>query len=314
MNILDKVAVCSRSFSKNSFLRSELQKRYKYVTFNEDGNILSGETLIKYISGHSKAIVALEKIDSDILKNLPELKVIGKYGVGLDNIDMNSMIEFDVKLGWKSGVNKLAVAELTIALALTLVRKIPESIDLVKEGGWKQIIGNQLSNKTFGIIGCGNVGKEVIKLLKPFSCKLLVCDIINQDEYYNENNITPLNLDEVLKNADILSIHLPLNISTQNILSKEKLSLMKTNAILINVARGGLVDEKALKDLLINEKIAAAAFDVFENEPPIDNELIKLNNFFPTPHIGGSAEESIIAMGLAAIEGLDNNELPFKYI
>jgi phosphoglycerate dehydrogenase-like enzyme len=314
MNLIDKVAVCSRSFSQNLILREILLSKYKHVTFNDCGIKMDKDDLIKFMSGHSKAITALEKIDSYILENLPELKVIGKYGVGLDMIDINSMIKYDVKLGWKPGVNKLAVAELTLALSLSMIRKIPKANQLVRDGGWKQIIGNQLSNKTFGIIGCGNVGKELVKLLKPFSCKLLVSDIIDQEEYYFANGIFSVELDELLQQSDIVSLHLPLNSLTKNILSKEKLSILKPTSILINVARGGLVDESELKQLLKNEKIAAAAFDVFENEPPIDTELVQLNNFYVTPHIGGSAEESILEMGLAAIEGLDNYKMPDKFI
>lgn len=314
MNLIDKVAVCSRSFSQNEILRKSLLSKYKNVTFNDLGIKMSESELIKFISGHTKAIIALESINTNILQNLPDLRVIGKYGVGLDMIDMNAMIKHNVRLGWRPGVNKLSVAELTLSLALTLIRKIPESIDLVKNKQWYQIIGNQLSYKKFGIIGCGNIGKELVKLLKPFSCDILVFDILDQDEYYKENNIAKVGLDDLLNNSDIISIHLPLNNSTKNILSSEKLLMMKSNVLLINVARGGLVDEIALKQLLLNNKIGAAAFDVFEQEPPFDNELLQLKNFFPTPHIGGSTEESILAMGMAAIEGLDINELPYKFI
>ena len=314
MNFIDKVAVCSRSFSQNIILRENLLKKYKHVTFNESGLKMNKDELIKFISGHTKAITALEIIDSYVLENLPELRVIGKYGVGLDMIDMKSMIKYNVKLGWKPGVNKLAVAELTLTLALTMIRRISESNSLITQGIWKQIIGNQLSNKTFGIIGCGNVGKELVKLLKPFSCRILVYDIAKQDEYYKHNYILSVDLDELLKVSDIVSLHLPLNESTKNILNKDKLSTLKPSSILINVARGGLVDEDALNDLLLNRKIASAAFDVFEEEPPINNELFERKNFFGTPHIGGSAEESILEMGLAAIEGLDNCELPYKFI
>ena len=142
----------------------------------------------------------------------------------------------------------------------------------------------------------------------------MIYDIIDQEKYYNKNHLSPVSLDFLLKNSDIVSLHLPLNSGTRNILSNEKLSILKPNSILINVARGGLVDEFALKCFLKNGKIAAAAFDVFEQEPLLDNELLHLSNFFVTPHIGGSSEESILQMGLAAIEGLDNSEIPFNLL
>lgn len=304
----DLIAVCSRSFSKNPKLRAELQSKYKNVKFNDDGIELKGNTLIHFLNGYDKAIVALEKIDEQILKNLPNLKVISKYGVGLDMIDIGSLNKYRIKLGWEGGVNKRSVAELALAFALTMIRKLPECNNSIKSGMFNQIIGEQLTGKAFGIIGCGNVGKELINLLKPFQLTLYVYDKINYEQFYLQNNIQFVTLEKLLSKSDIVSLHIPLDDSTKNIINKQKLSLLKENAILINTARGGLVDEQELKNLLLNNKIKAAAFDVFYSEPSVDTDLLQLPNFYGTPHIGGSTIESILAMGRSAINGLEVND------
>jgi len=310
MNNEVRVAVCSRSFSKNLVLRKELLAEYKNVTFNDTGVQLEGEELIKFLKGHDKAITALEIINDHVLSNLPELKIIGKYGVGLDMIDMSSMHKHGVRLGWVGGVNRRSVSELVIALAINILRHVFVANGEVLNGIWRQIMGGQLSGKTIGIIGCGHVGKDLVKMLKPFGCRVLVTDIVNYRDFYKRHNISPVSLPELMASSDVVSIHVPLNTSTRGILDKEMLSLMKPSAILINLARGGLVDEGVLKEMLMNNQIAGAAFDVFETEPASDMELLALPNFFATPHIGGSSEEAVIAMGRSAIRGLVENTVP----
>jgi len=141
-------------------------------------------------------------------------------------------------------------------------------------------------------------------MLKPFDCKILVNDILDQTEFYKKHNILKVSLRELLLQSDVVTLHVPLDDSTHNILSSDRLSLMKSSAILINIARGGLIDEEALKLMLKEGRIAAAGLDVFSIEPPMDIELLNLPNFLVTPHIGGSSEEAILSMGRAAINGL----------
>lgn len=305
INTIDHVAVCSRSFSKNIILRRELLDLYKYVTFNDDGTKLYGDTLIDFLQGHQKAITALEIVDDYVLSQLPELNVISKYGVGIDMIDTDAINKYGKKFGWTGGVNKRSVSELVISLAISLLRHIPASNREVLKGTWKQHIGGQLSGRTIGIIGCGHIGKDLIKLLQPFNCSILVNDIKKYKDFYTKFNIEDVEIEELLRRSDIVTLHVPLDNSTKNILSIRRLALMKKNAILINLARGGLVDEIELKNMLVNKRIAGAAFDVFLEEPPQDKELLNLANFVVTPHIGGSSEEAILAMGRAAIQGLD---------
>lgn len=305
-----KVAVCSRSFSRNPALRAELLARYESVTFNETGKQLEGDGLVEFLRGHDKAITALERIDDYVLSRLPELKVIGKYGVGLDMIDLDAMRRHDKRLGWTSGVNRRSAAELTLAFAIVMLRQVPAANREVLAGIWRQREGGLLSGRTVGIIGCGHIGKDLVRLLQPFGCKILVNDIRHYGEFYAEFGIEAIGLEDLLVRSDVVTLHVPLDDSTLGFLTAERLALLKPSAVLINVARGGLVDESALKRALLEKRLAGAAFDVFAEEPPHDTELLNLPSFLATPHIGGSATEAILAMGRAAIRGLDENEIP----
>ena len=305
MNINDKIAVCSRSFSKNLALRTALLERYRSVTFNDTGLHLEGHGLVEFLRGHTKAIVALETINEYVLAHLPELQVISKYGVGLDMIDMEAMRRYGKRLGWTGGVNRRSAAELALAFMIMMLRHVPAASREVQAGTWRQHIGGLLTDRCVGIIGCGNIGKDLVKLLQPFRCGVIVYDICDYSDFYAEYKIEPVSLEKLLMRADVVSLHVPLDFTTRDLLTKERLSLMKSTSILVNVARGGLVDELALKEALKLRTISAAAFDVFADEPPHDQELLCLPNFLATPHIGGGAEEAILAMGKAAIDGLD---------
>ena len=308
------VAVASRSFSKHPILRGKVLERYPNAKFNDKGLSLSGDSLVEFLSGYEKAITALEVIDDSILSKLPDLKVIGKYGVGLDMIDLHAMKKFNVKLGWTGGVNKRSVSELVISFAVYLLHRVAFANKEVRCGEWYQVKGRQLSGCTFGIVGCGHIGKDLVRLLKPFGCNILAHDILDFKEFYQENNVTPVGLDELLQESDVVTLHLPKNDSTKNILNKGRLQMLKKDAILINLARGGLIDEVALKNILSKNSIAGAALDVFLVEPPIDTDFAHLDNVLITPHIGGSTEEAILAMGMAAIEGLENFKDPLKFL
>jgi phosphoglycerate dehydrogenase-like enzyme len=310
MNAVDRVAVCSRSFSANSVLRNELLARYRNVTFNDAGAQLNGDSLVEFLRGHHKAITGLEMIDAFVLEQLPELQVISKYGVGLDMIDLNALRSFGKRLGWTGGVNQRSVSELVISFAIAMLRHVPAGHREVLVGTWRQHIGGYLSGRTVGIIGCGHIGKDVVSLLKPFGCPILAHDIRDYSGFYAAHKVVATSLEELLTTADVVTLHVPLNDSTRGMLDERRLALLKPDAILINTARGGLVDEIALKRMLLENRLAAAAFDVFAEEPPRDLGLLSLPNFLVTPHIGGSAHEAVLAMGRAAIDGLDQNAIP----
>lgn len=300
-----RVAVASRSFSRHPVLRDELLSLYPNAVFNDAGASLSGDSLIQFLGDCEKAITALEKIDEYILSSLPGLKIISKYGVGLDMIDLEAMERHNVLLGWTGGVNKRSVAELVISSIISLLHRLPEANRELCSGMWRQIQGRQLTGKTVGIVGCGNIGKDLAILLKGFECRVLAHDISDFREFYTKHGIIPVTLGELLHTSDVVTLHLPLNSATHNILNKERLEMMKNGSFLINLARGGLVDERILKEMLKAGRLAGAALDVFTSEPPEDLELLNMPNVIGSPHIGGSTEEAVIAMGRAAINGLD---------
>ena len=305
MNDDVKIAVASRSFSQHALLREELLSMYSDVLFNDAGEVLSGGSLIHFLKGRERAIIALERIDEFILSSLPGLKVISKYGVGLDMLDLDAMERHKILLGWTGGVNKRSVAELVICSMISLLHRLPEASGEVRSGKWRQIRGRQITGKTVGIIGCGNIGKDLTTLLKGFNCRILAHDIEDFPEFYEQYGVVPLGLEDLLSLADIVTLHVPLNSTTRNILNASRLEMMKNGACIVNMARGGLVDESKLKEMLQDGRLAGAALDVFNREPPEDLELLSMPNVIASPHIGGSTEEAVIEMGRAAIAGLD---------
>ncbi len=307
---MSRVAVCSRSFSKHPVLRAELAAAFPGATFNDAGAALKEGALIEYLRGHEMAVVALEPITATVLDALPELRVISKFGVGYDGLDLEAMTRREVALGWRGGVNKRSVSELVVCFAIDLLRHVSLGDREIRAGDWRLRPGRQLSDRTVGIVGCGHVGKDLARLLRAFGCTVLAHDIGDFPEFYAAHNIEPCGLEDLLQRADIVSLHLPRDTTTENIMSAERLALMRADAILINAARGGLVDETALKDMLRGGRLAGAAFDVFGSEPPEDLELLNLPNFLATPHTGGSTDEGILAMGRAAIAGLSDHRVP----
>jgi len=299
-----QIAVTSRSFSRHPVLRQQLLESYPGTRFNDAGISLSGDALIDFLHGSDRAITALERLDTQVFSALPDLRVISKYGVGVDMIDLEAMQAHGVKLGWTGGVNRHAVAELTVMMMIALLHRVPEAMADVRAGNWQQIKGRELRDRTVGIIGCGHVGKLVGRYLQPYGCKILAHDLVDLSDYSAETGTRQVELNELLAGSDVVTLHLPLNETTRDILDLSRLKSMKPGAILINAARGGLVDESALKDLLVGQHLGAAGLDVFADEPPQDRALMDLANVMVTPHIGGSTEEAVLNMGRAAIRGL----------
>lgn len=296
------IGVTTVAFSKDKELVDELRSiGLKKVLVNEPKKRFTQDELVEFLSYCDIAIVGLDKITDEVLSKVPNLKAISKYGVGLDNIDFDACKKHNVEVLHTQGVNKRSVSELALGCMLSLSRNIYVTSNDLKNGNWNKSGGTQISGKTVGIIGVGHIGKDMVELLKPFGCKILVNDIIDQSEYYKANNLTETTKDDIYKNADIITIHTPLTSELKYVLNKKSFSMMKPNAIVVNTARGGLINQDDLKWALKNKIIAGAAIDAYEVEPPEDNELISLPNLITTPHIGGNASEAVKAMGLAAI-------------
>lgn len=298
------IAVTSSSFSKSSTLTAELRNHFTEVRLNISGEKLQGDDLARFLTDADGAVIGLERIDRDVLCQCSNLKFIAKYGVGLDNIDLKACNEMGVKVGWTGGVNRLSVAEMTVGFMLALCRNLFFSSNQLKGGEWNKTGGAQLSGKTIGIIGVGNIGQEVIRLLQPFGCQIMVNDIIDNPGFYERYGLEFATKEEIFAHADIVSIHTPLTEETCHLINRATLQRMKRSAFLINTARGGIVLHEDLKWALKNGIIAGAAIDVYESEPPEDSDLLGIPNLICTPHIGGNANEAVIAMGMSAIKHL----------
>lgn len=300
-----RVAVASRSFSKHAVLRAELSARYPGAAFNDAGASLKGEELVAFLSGFGKAVLALEVVDDALLARLPDLKVVSKFGVGVDSFDLAAMARRGVKLAWTPGTNSRSVAELALMSALALLRRIPEATAGLRAGKWTQPKGATLSGKTVGLVGLGAVGRDLVALLAPFGVRVLAHDPAPDRAFAEKHEVRLVALEEVLREADVVSLHLPLTPATRGTLDAARLAMMKPSAVLLNTARGGLIAEDALLDALDAGRLAGAALDVFSAEPPSDARLLAHPKLLATPHVGGSTEEAILAMGRAAIAGLD---------
>ena len=306
---MTRIAVAARSFARNPVLRIELAEKYPDVTFSESARLLEGAALLKLLRGHDRAIIGLECIDDSVLAELPELKVISKYGVGLDGLDLPALERHGVKLAWTGGVNRRSVAELTLAFAIALLHRVPETSVALRGGEFQKRVGRQLTGRVVGIIGCGFVGKDLVSLLAPFGCRVLAHDIRDYAEFYAAHGVEAVSLDRLLSEADVVTLHVPLDDSTRGMIGAPQMARMQKGACLINAARGGLVDEAALVDALSSGHLDGAACDVFQLEPDANPDLLALPAFLGTPHIGGSTAEAQLAMGRAAIAGLEEAQL-----
>jgi phosphoglycerate dehydrogenase-like enzyme len=298
------IIAASPSFSKNEKLKKELKSSFPNAKLNLDGQRFSKTDLIEFIRDADAVIVGLEPIDEEVLQHCTRLQMISKYGVGLNNIDLDACSRHSIRIGWTGGVNRLSVAEMTLGYMLMLCRNLYVTSNELKRGVWNKSGGFQLSGKTVGIIGIGYIGKEVIRLLKPFGCKILVNDIIDQSDFYRDNNLIEVTKEELYAQSDIITIHTPLDNTTHKMINLPVFEQMKSSAFILNSARGGIIDENDLKYALQNNLIAGAAIDAYIQEPPTDTELLLLPNLICTPHIGGNAQEAVEAMGLSAIHHL----------
>ena len=299
-----KVKVSTIAFSKNKYLVECLLKEFPDAEVNTSGLRVNGEALVDYFTETEAAIVGLELITPNIIKQLPKLRMIAKYGVGLDNIDLKACKENNIKIGWTGGVNKRSVAEMTLGFMLMLSRNLFITSNHLKQMVWNKKGGTQLTGKTIGIIGLGNIGKDLVSLLQPFGCNFLVNDIIDISDYAILHRLRIASKEEIYRNADIITIHTPLNSETSNLINLEVFKMMKSTAFLINTARGGIVNEMDLKFALEHKIISGAAIDVYESESVLNEELLVLPNLICTPHTGGNSLEAVVAMGLSAIEHL----------
>ena len=280
-----------------------LDKHQHRYTLNSFGKKLSGKELLTNAKNSYSIIAGTEIYDEHVLMALPNLKVISRLGVGMDNIDLEFAKKRGIKVFRTKTTPAPAVAELVLGLMIDIARKVTKQHGKLTDGIWKKEMGVLLQGKTLGIIGLGTIGKALVKLVKGFNFNILAYDLYQDESFQSKNNITYCDLDTLLKESDIVSIHLNLSDQTKNMMNKQRLGQMKPDSILINASRGEIIDEDALYDILKGKKIIGAGLDVFREEP-YRGPLTELYNVVLTPHIGSYAKELRIQMEIEAVENL----------
>ena len=297
-----RIGIPNNAFSRNKILVDELRKVYPNIRLNKLNTRLSGEKLIEFLKDSEIAIIGMEEIDESILKELPNLKFISKFGVGVNNINFPDLKKYNIEIGITNGVNKRAVSELTLGFILSLTRNIYFTSNELKSGLWNKNGGEGLGSLTLGIIGFGNIGKDLLELIEPFKPKVLINDIKKISPPKTNLDIKIVSKNELYGNSDIVTIHTPLTEKTKNLINLEVFKKMKESSFLVNTSRGGIVNENDLNKAIKNNLISGAALDVYDVEPPEISSLVLDKRVITTPHIAGNSKEAVLCMGRAAIK------------
>jgi D-3-phosphoglycerate dehydrogenase len=302
-----KILISSNSFGNINANPVETLKKVGFtVVSNQYNRKLTENELIELLDKDVVGLIAgTEKITERVLQNATSLKVISRYGVGLDNIDLEAAKRRGIIVCTTPDAPTQAVAELTLALILTLYRGIGVVDRNLRSGKWTPLMGRLLSGKTLGIIGLGRIGKALVKLVQPFELKIMAHEPYPDSEFILSYGIKLTALEKVLSESDIITLHAPLTDETYHLISKKELALMKHDTVIVNTARGSLIDEGALIKALENGLIGGAALDVFEEEP-YHGKLKDFDNVILTAHIGTYAKETRIKMEREAVENLLN--------
>ena len=316
-----KILITSRLFGKiaKQPLQMLLNKDIEIVSNPYPGKTLTEDELCELIEGVNALIVGPDQVSKKVIDRGDDLKIVAVHGVGIDNIDLAAASKHGIFVTNAPGTNKESVADLVFGLLIGVSRKIYQAHHLIINNKWENLIGYELSNKTIGLVGFGSIGRAVAQRALGFDMNVLVFDpYLSQSEVLAP--VSLVSFEKVLQDADFVSLHLPLNEKTQGMIGAKELSLMKENAILINTARGGLVDTDELIKHLKTGKIAGAGIDVFEPEPPnqtICQEFKLLDNILTSPHIGAFTFESLNRTGMTVVNNVlaaYNGEIPTNLV
>jgi glyoxylate reductase len=286
-----------------------LKKHFDVGVYSKDQPIPRKELIDKIKDADGMVSLLTENFDKELIDLIPKCKIIANVAVGYNNIDIKYAAKKNIIVTNTPDVLTESTADLTMALILTCTRRIIEAEKFLRKGkfkGWKPklLLGIELKDKVLGILGAGRIGTAVAKRAKSFGCKIIYFSEFRNKKLEFETGAIKTSLNNLLQKADIVSVHLPLNDKTFHLLNKERLSLLKKSAIIINTSRGEIIDEKELVRILKRRKIFSAGLDVFENEPIINQELLKLSNVVLLPHIGSATEEARTAMAMLAAKNV----------
>jgi D-3-phosphoglycerate dehydrogenase / 2-oxoglutarate reductase len=307
---MTRVAVTSGLFAAMPEMAARIRAAYPDAKIVEGRPPMAEDEIIEFVKGHDVVVAGIEPYTARVLENLPDLKVIACCSAGVDHLDPELLSARGIRMGWIPGVNKFAVSEMAVCFMIDILREIHTSNAAMRAGRWQRARGLLLRGRTVGVHGCGNIGKEVVKLLQPFGVNILASDRVDYPDFYEEYGVTAVSPEQLWAESEVLTVHLPRNSSTIGMYSPDVLDQLRRGAYVVNTARGSIFDEAALYERLSDGRITAAAFDVFAIEPAVDNPLMQLPNFLSTAHIGAGAEEAWVAMAEAGIKGITENAVP----
>ena len=301
----DKILTTPRSYGRNMpELFEQLEAAGYEVVRNSTGGILEKEQMKALIADCSGIIVGVDPLDAEVLSCAPRLRAIAKYGVGVDNIDLDYCKAHGIKVSRTVGANSEAVADYAMTLIMAVARKAVMIDRKCRGRDWSKISTRDVSGATLGLFGLGAIGKHVAKRAQGFGMKVLAFDPYWPEEYARENNIIRADAETIFREADFISLHLPLMESTRNFVGEKEIAMMKRDAVIINTARGGLIDEAALLKALKEGRIYGAGIDAFAQEPPEDPAWFELDNVVIGSHCAASTTGATRNMGRMATQNI----------
>lgn len=300
-----KILITPRSFGKsNPDLFTRLERAGLELVRNDTGGILSEEAMCALIEPCAGVILGVDPLNARVLEHAHNLRVVSRYGVGLDNVDLEECHKRGIKVSRTLGAIENAVADYAFALICAVARRVALIDRRCREHDWKKITSQDIYGRTLGIIGLGAVGKCVARRARGFEMRVLASDPHWDDDFATEMGIARADVDEICGSADFISLHCILDDSTRNLIDVRRIGLMKGNTVLVNTARGGLIDEDALLAALVENRIYGAGLDVFSSEPPVNPQWYKLDNVILGSHCSSSTVGATNLMGTLAVDNL----------
>ena len=302
-----RIVITPRSFGKNNAEAFELLEKNGFeVVRNEKGSIYTEEEMIQLVKDADAVIAGVDPLNERVLSAAPKLKIIAKYGVGLDNIDLDYCKAHDIQVEITRGANSAAVADFAFALMLGLARRMVEIDKGCRAGDWSKKESLDVFGKKLGVLGLGAIGKGVVKRASGFDMDIYGYDVFRDDDFIHQYQINFTSVEEIFRECDFISIHLPLLKETEHLVDEKLLATAKKNLILINTARGGIVDEDALYRALKNKEIYGAGIDAFECEPASQSPLLELDNVILGSHCAASTQGAVDKMTSMATANVIN--------
>lgn len=289
---------------KPSKALEELQDYTSDLVFNPTGRPLMEEELIPLLKDCDGYVAGLDFVTEKVISSCEHLKVISRYGAGYDRVDITAAKAKGIIVTNTPGVNAEAVGELAMALVLSTARRVPHLNATTRRGEWLRSTGMELKNKTIGIMGLGAIGKVVARCAKGFEMHVAAYDPYINEAYCEEHQINVYTFEELLKESDVISLHLPLMDSTKHLIDKDAFAKMKPNVILVNTSRGGIIDENAAYEALRVGHLGGLGLDAFEIEPPHNSALFEFPNVVVTPHTGAHTQEATMNMADTSVRNL----------